>query len=123
MGSVSICLISNLGTLILIFRDFHGRVHRPLAKQLAKALEPHRPLFIEEPLLPGQPQEIKDLYGMTGIPIAVCTVFFACHREFTTASYSLANVYLRGRTFARISNRDVLTLSSLISPMQVESAK
>ncbi|KAK7051761.1 enolase C-terminal domain-like protein [Favolaschia claudopus] len=51
--------------------DFHGRVHRPLAKQLAKALEPHRPLFIEEPLLPGQQEEIKLLYGMTGIPIAL----------------------------------------------------
>ncbi|KAJ7757197.1 enolase C-terminal domain-like protein [Mycena maculata] len=51
--------------------DFHGRVHRPLAKQLAKALEPYRPLFIEEPLLPGQQEEIKTLYGMTGIPIAL----------------------------------------------------
>ncbi|KAJ7624740.1 mandelate racemase/muconate lactonizing protein [Roridomyces roridus] len=51
--------------------DFHGRVHRPLAKQLAKALEPHHPLFIEEPLLPGQQEEIKTLYGMTGIPIAL----------------------------------------------------
>jgi len=30
--------------------DFHGRLHKPMAKQLAKALEPHRPLFIEEPL-------------------------------------------------------------------------
>ena len=27
--------------------DFHGRLHRPMAKQLAKALEPYRPLFIE----------------------------------------------------------------------------
>ncbi|KAF7308259.1 Enolase C-terminal domain-like protein [Mycena chlorophos] len=51
--------------------DFHGRVHRPLAKQLAKALEPHRPLFIEEPLLPGQPEEIKALYNTTSIPIAL----------------------------------------------------
>lgn len=30
--------------------DFHGRLHKPMAKQLAKALEPHRPLFIEEPI-------------------------------------------------------------------------
>ncbi|KAJ7624768.1 mandelate racemase/muconate lactonizing protein [Roridomyces roridus] len=29
------------------------------------------PLFIEEPLLPGQQEEIKTLYGMTGIPIAL----------------------------------------------------
>src|SRR4051794_37013342 len=31
--------------------DFHGRVHRPMAKQLAKVLEPLGLLFIEEPLL------------------------------------------------------------------------
>ncbi|KAH8422700.1 uncharacterized protein LDX57_000454 [Aspergillus melleus] len=32
-------------------RDFHGRLHKPMAKQLDKALEPHRPLSLEEPLL------------------------------------------------------------------------
>lgn len=51
--------------------DFHGRVHKPLAKQLVKLLEPHRPLFVEEPLLPGHPNEMKDLYNKTSIPIAV----------------------------------------------------
>ena len=35
--------------------DFHGRVHRPMAKQLAKALEPLGLLFIEEPLLSENP--------------------------------------------------------------------
>lgn len=31
--------------------DFHGRLHKGMAKQLAKLLEPHRPLFIEgEPI-------------------------------------------------------------------------
>lgn len=52
--------------------DFHGRVHKGLAKQLAQLLEPHRPLFIEEPLLPGHVNELKDLYNKTSIPIAVC---------------------------------------------------
>ncbi len=27
--------------------DFHGRVHKGMAKQLAKLLEPYQPLFIE----------------------------------------------------------------------------
>ncbi|MCP5883133.1 D-galactonate dehydratase, partial [Klebsiella pneumoniae] len=31
--------------------DFHGRVHRGMAKQLAKQLEPLGLLFIEEPIL------------------------------------------------------------------------
>lgn len=51
--------------------DFHGRVHKAMAKQLAQQLEPHRPLFIEEPLLPGHVNEMKDLYNKTTIPIAV----------------------------------------------------
>lgn len=42
-----------------------------MAKQLAQLLEPHRPLFIEEPLLPGHVNELKDLYNKTTIPIAV----------------------------------------------------
>ncbi|OBT97449.1 hypothetical protein VE01_04410 [Pseudogymnoascus verrucosus] len=50
--------------------DFHGRLHKPMAKQLAKALEPHRPLFIEEPLLCEHPEAIKQLADSTSIPIA-----------------------------------------------------
>lgn len=50
--------------------DFHGRLHKPMAKQLAKALEPHRPLFIEEPLLCEHPEAIKQLSDQTSVPIA-----------------------------------------------------
>ncbi|KAL2075209.1 hypothetical protein VTL71DRAFT_151 [Oculimacula yallundae] len=50
--------------------DFHGRLHKPMAKQLAKALEVHRPLFIEEPLLCEHPEAIKQLSKSTTIPIA-----------------------------------------------------
>lgn len=51
--------------------DFHGRLHRPMAKQLAKALEPHQPLFIEEPILVEHPEALKQLAGMTSMPIAL----------------------------------------------------
>ncbi|KAI1820449.1 galactonate dehydratase [Xylaria intraflava] len=51
--------------------DFHGRVHKAMAKQLANALEPYRPLFIEEPLLSEHPEGIKQLSGLTTIPIAL----------------------------------------------------
>lgn len=50
--------------------DFHGRLHRPMAKQLVKALEPYQPLFIEEPLLCEHPEAIKQLSSQTSIPIA-----------------------------------------------------
>lgn len=32
--------------------DFHGRLHKGMAKQLAKLLEPHQPLFIEGAQIP-----------------------------------------------------------------------
>lgn len=51
--------------------DFHGRLHKGMAKQLAKLLEPHRPFFIEEPLLPTQPEEIADLARTVSTPIAL----------------------------------------------------
>jgi galactonate dehydratase len=51
--------------------DFHGRVHKPMAKQLAKALEPHLPLFIEEPLLSEHVGGIKALSQLTTCPIAL----------------------------------------------------
>jgi len=51
--------------------DFHGRLHKGMAKQLAKLLEPLHPMFIEEPLLPTQPEEIADLSNAVSTPIAL----------------------------------------------------
>jgi galactonate dehydratase len=51
--------------------DFHGRVHRPMAKQLAKALEPLGLLFIEEPLLSENPEGLADIAALVSTPIAL----------------------------------------------------
>lgn len=51
--------------------DFHGRVHRPMARQLAAALVPHQPMFIEEPLLSEHIEGIKSLSQSCHIPIAL----------------------------------------------------
>lgn len=51
--------------------DFHGRVHRPLAKQLAKSLEPLGLLFIEEPLLSENVHALSDIVAHTSTPIAL----------------------------------------------------
>jgi galactonate dehydratase len=51
--------------------DFHGRVHRPMAKQLAKALEPLGLLFIEEPLLSENLEGLKQIAELTSTPIAL----------------------------------------------------
>ncbi|HEV2866255.1 MAG TPA: galactonate dehydratase [Allosphingosinicella sp.] len=51
--------------------DFHGRVHRPMAKQLARALEPLGLLFIEEPLLAENREGLAQLAGLVATPIAL----------------------------------------------------
>jgi galactonate dehydratase len=50
--------------------DFHGRLHKPMAKVLAKQLEPFRPMFIEEPVLPENNEALKEIAQHTTIPIA-----------------------------------------------------
>lgn len=50
--------------------DFHGRVHKPMAKALAKALEPYRLMFIEEPVLPENNEALRDIANHTSTPIA-----------------------------------------------------
>ena len=51
--------------------DFHGRVHRPMAKQLAKVVEPLGLLFIEEPLLSENPEGLEQIASSTSTPIAL----------------------------------------------------
>ena len=51
--------------------DFHGRVHKPLARQLAKAVEPLGLLFIEEPLLSENPEGLAQIAHLTSTPIAL----------------------------------------------------
>ncbi len=50
--------------------DFHGRVAAPMAKPLLKALEPYRPLFVEEPVLAEQAEYSPKLAEQTAIPLA-----------------------------------------------------
>lgn len=51
--------------------DFHGRLHKPMAKQLAARLAEYGPLFIEEPLLSEHPEGIAQIAALTTIPIAL----------------------------------------------------
>jgi galactonate dehydratase len=51
--------------------DFHGRVHRPMAKQLARVVEPLGLLFIEEPLLSENPEGLAQIAELVSTPIAL----------------------------------------------------
>ncbi|CAN7613641.1 galactonate dehydratase [Peribacillus frigoritolerans] len=60
----------SVGPHIGIGIDFHGRVHKPMAKILVKELEAYRPMFIEEPVLPENNEALRDIVNHTAIPIA-----------------------------------------------------
>lgn len=59
-----------IGPSVGIGIDFHGRVHKPMAKILAKELEPYHPMFIEEPVLPENNEALREIAQHTTIPIA-----------------------------------------------------
>ncbi|MGG4032490.1 galactonate dehydratase [Paenibacillus cisolokensis] len=59
-----------VGPDIGIALDFHGRVHKTMAKILVKELEPFRLMFIEEPVLPEHQEALREIARMTTIPIA-----------------------------------------------------
>ena len=50
--------------------DFHGRVHRPMAKVLARKLEEFDPMFIEEPVLCDNMESFREVARACNIPIA-----------------------------------------------------
>lgn len=51
--------------------DFHGRVHRPMAKVLIHELEPYRLMFIEEPVLSEHVDGLLDVLRNSPTPIAL----------------------------------------------------
>ena len=50
--------------------DFHGRVHKTMAKVLAHALEPYHLMFIEEPVLSQNNEALREIANHTSTPIA-----------------------------------------------------
>jgi galactonate dehydratase len=60
-----------VGPNIGIGIDFHGRVHKPMAKVLIKELEPYKLMFIEEPVLSEHTGSLLDVMRNTPTPIAL----------------------------------------------------
>ncbi|KAA0098761.1 galactonate dehydratase [Mycolicibacterium sp. P1-18] len=51
--------------------DFHGRVHKPMAKVLLRELEPLHLMFVEEPVLSEHLDSCVDVLRQSPIPIAL----------------------------------------------------
>jgi galactonate dehydratase len=63
-------LRDEFGTTLDIALDFHGRVHRGVAKILFRELEPFRLLWVEEPTIP-EVDSLRDIARAAGaVPIA-----------------------------------------------------
>lgn len=50
--------------------DFHGRVHKPMARAVLRAIEPLAPLFAEEIVLGDNPAVVAQLAGSSSVPLA-----------------------------------------------------
>lgn len=50
--------------------DFHGRVHKPMAKVLAKELEPYKLMFMEEVVLPENEEHFAEIAQHVSTPLA-----------------------------------------------------
>lgn len=77
--------------------DFHGRVHAPMAKVLLKELEPLRPMFVEDPVVPEQMDAMARLARSTTIPL--------CTGERLHSRYAFKQVFEKGA--ASVINPDV----------------
>ena len=59
-----------VGSKVDIAVDFHGRVSSSMSIRVLKELEPYYPLFVEEPVLPENTEEMVRVARSTSIPIA-----------------------------------------------------
>jgi galactonate dehydratase len=50
-----------VGPHIGIAVDFHGRVHRPMARAMVKDLEPHKLMFVEEAVLRENREALREI--------------------------------------------------------------
>ncbi|PNE13613.1 hypothetical protein B1H26_39875 [Amycolatopsis sp. BJA-103] len=86
--------------------DFHGRVHKPMAKVLLRELEPYRLMFVEEPVLSEHIDGFAEVLRNSPIPIALA----AC-LQIDAGCY---NATIRNRASASTTTR--VTISSTTSP-------
>ncbi|MFC7141878.1 galactonate dehydratase [Halosimplex aquaticum] len=59
-----------VGAEVDVAVDFHGRASKTMARQLAAALEPHDPMFVEEPVTPEHDHALPRIVESTRLPIA-----------------------------------------------------
>lgn len=72
--------------------DFHGRVHKPMAKVLMRELAPYQLMFIEEPVLSEHLEAIPELARIAPAPLALGERLYTRHdfkRVLTTGGIDI----------------------------------
>ncbi|MGO9271370.1 MAG: mandelate racemase/muconate lactonizing enzyme family protein [Terriglobia bacterium] len=64
-------LRDTFGNDIEILMEFHGSWDLTAASRIARALEPYRPMWLEDMLLPGNFEQYRQLASATSIPLTV----------------------------------------------------
>jgi L-alanine-DL-glutamate epimerase-like enolase superfamily enzyme len=64
-------LRDTFGSEIEILMEFHGNWDLTSATRIAKALEPYRPMWLEDMLLPGNFEQYRRLADATSIPLTI----------------------------------------------------
>jgi galactonate dehydratase len=59
------------GDGIEILIEFHANWNLTAAVRIAKALEPYRPMWLEDMLLPGNPRQYRQLAEATSLPLTI----------------------------------------------------
>jgi L-alanine-DL-glutamate epimerase-like enolase superfamily enzyme len=64
-------LRDTFGNDIEILMEFHSNWNLTSAIRIAKALEPYKPMWLEDMLLPGRFQDYKELAAATALPLTI----------------------------------------------------
>ena len=59
------------GNTVDVAIDFHGRIHKSMAKVMVKELDQFRMAFFEEPVLPTNKEALREIARYTSSPIAL----------------------------------------------------
>lgn len=59
------------GESIEIALEFHSNWNLPSAIRIARALEPYRPMWLEDLLMPGNPDQYRELAQATSLPLTI----------------------------------------------------
>ena len=66
-----------IGEELYLGVDFHGRISKPMTRNLVETLEPYGLMFVDQPVLPEHSEFLATLTEQTSVPIATGERFYS----------------------------------------------